>query len=151
MNDRLTRDEMALLDGVVAESIAPVAPPPDVKSRLMALVRDIPQNSRTIRAGEGHWSQLPSPGVKVKLLTVDDARNTATLLMEFAPGAVCPQHDHKGSEQSYVISGSCRIGGVSLKQGDFHCVEGGSRHGNVVSDEGCVLLLVVDKADLDAA
>jgi anti-sigma factor ChrR (cupin superfamily) len=151
MTDILTREEAAFLDNIVAESIEPVAPPPSVKARLMSLVRDIPQNSRTVRASEGRWNNFAAPGVKVKLLTVDEEHDTATMLMEFAPGAVCPAHDHQGSEQSFVVRGSCRIGGVHLQQGDFHHAERGSHHADVVSDEGCVLLLVVDKADACAA
>lgn len=151
MTDTLTREDATLLDNIVAETIEPVDPPTSVKARLMSLVRDIPQNSRTVRAGEGRWSNFEAPGVKVKLLTVDEEHETATMLMEFEPGAVCPAHDHQGSEQSFVLRGSCRIGGIYLQQGDFHHAERGSRHGDVVSDEGCVLLLVVDKADACAA
>ncbi len=151
MTELLPKEDLAFLDDLVAETIEPVAPPPAVKSRLMSLVRDIPQNSRTVRAHEGHWTQTPMPGVKVKLLTIDKTRGTATVMIDMAPGSSLPEHGHHGDEQTFVISGACRIGGVSLEKGDFHHVSGDARHGRVVSDDGCVLLLVVDEEDYRAA
>lgn len=151
MTELLAKDDVVMLDELIAESIVPVAPPPSVKTRLMTLVRDIPQNSRTVRSHEGHWSQTPMPGVKVKLLTIDKSRGTATVLMDLAAGATLPEHDHHGDEQTFVLSGSCRIGGVSLEKGDFHHIGGDGHHGRVISDAGCVLLLVVDEADYRAA
>jgi anti-sigma factor ChrR (cupin superfamily) len=151
MTELLPKEDVLLLDEIVAETIVPVAPPPALKSRLMSLVRDIPQNSRTVRAHEGHWTQTPMTGVKVKLLTIDKSRGTATVMIDMAPGAALPEHGHHGDEQTFVISGACRIGGVSLEKGDFHHVSGDARHGRVVSDDGCVLLLVVDEEDYRAA
>src|SRR5260221_3768992 len=150
MTELLPKEDVLLLDEIVAETIVPVAPPPSVTSRLMSLVRDIPQNSRTVRSHEGHWTQTPMRGVKVKLLTIDNSRGTATILMDLAAGATLPEHGHHGDEQTFVLSGSCRIGGVSLEKGDFHHIGGDARHGRVVSDGGCVLLLIVDKADYRA-
>jgi anti-sigma factor ChrR (cupin superfamily) len=151
MDDTLTRDETELLDGIVAESIEPIAPPPALRRRILDAIVTIPQNSRTVRRDEGRWAPLPFPGVKVKTLSVDDERGTATILMMFDPGARLPAHDHHGDEQSFVVSGSCRIGAVHLRQGDFHRAGAGSHHGDVVSDEGCVLLLLVDAEDYRAA
>jgi len=151
VNETLTQDEFETLDAVVAETIEPVAPPPELRRRILEIVRITPQNSRTVRADEGRWTPLPFPGVKVKTLSVDEERGTATILMSFEPGSRAPAHDHRGDEESFVVSGSCRIGAISLRQGDFHRADAGSHHGDVVSDEGCVLLLVVDAQDYRAA
>ena len=67
------------------------------------------------------------------------------------PGSILPEHQHHGPEQTFVVSGSCRIGALSLRAGDYHATGAGSHHGTVVSDEGCELLLVVDKDDCLAA
>lgn len=151
MTETLTHDEVELLDAVVAECIDPVAPPPDLRRRILDVVRGMPQNSRTVRRDEGRWRTLPFPGVKLKTLSVDEKRGTATILISLEPGSRLPAHDHHGDEESFVVSGSCRIGTVYLRQGDFHRAEAGSHHGDVVSDEGCVLLLVVDAEDYRAA
>ena len=151
MTEVLTHDEMELLDSVVADSIEPVAPPPDLRRRIVDAIRGTPQDSRTVRSNEGRWMLCPFPGVKVKTLSVDEKRGTATILVSLDPGSRLPAHDHHGDEESFVVSGSCRIGTVYLRQGDFHRAGEGSHHGDVVSDEGCVLLLVVDAEDYFAA
>ncbi|HYM61074.1 MAG TPA: cupin domain-containing protein [Thermoanaerobaculia bacterium] len=150
MTDLLALDEIALLDSLIAETIEPIAPPAALKTQIVAAVRGVPQGSSTVRADEGGWSQV-AKGITVKTLAFDRTRRTATLLMKFAPGSAMPEHDHHGPEQSYVVSGSCHIGSVSLRAGDFHTAPAGSHHGAVVSDEGCLLLLVVDQDDCRAA
>lgn len=157
MSDALTIEELELLDAIAAKSIEPIEPPPSVRAKLMEAVRQTRQldeslpgehESRTIRAAEGRW-QSCAEGVRTKKLSKDVARNTATFLLELAPRAILPAHDHHGAEDSYVIQGSCRIGAVALYAGDFHHVDSGAHHGDVVaSDEGCLLLLTVDLADV---
>jgi len=151
MTDVLTNDDVEVLDAIVAETIEPIAPPPELRRRIVDAIRGVPQNSRTVRANEGRWRVLPFPGVKLKTLSVDEKRGTATVLLSLEPGSRLPAHNHHGDEESFVISGSCRIGSIHLRQGDFHRAGGGSHHGDVVSDEGCVLLLVVDAEDYRAA
>lgn len=142
------RDAAAL----VAESLDPVAPPPEVKTRIVAAVRGIgaldatvPESSVTVRSGDGRWTS-PMPGVHVRKLHSNPDRKTTTMLMVLEPGSVLPPHDHRGAEDSFVISGSCRIGSVSLHEGDFHHVDAGAHHGNLVTETGCTLLLIVDAA-----
>jgi anti-sigma factor ChrR (cupin superfamily) len=147
MNDLLTREELATLDTLVPELIEPVAPPPALRAQILAAVAGVPQDSVTIRAEEETWRPFPAPGVRWKKLSSNRSRGTLTVLMEIAPGAAVPSHGHHGAEDCFVVAGSCRIGGVSLAQGDFHHVESGARHGTVVSDAGCTLLLVVDSQD----
>ncbi|HKR66184.1 MAG TPA: hypothetical protein VJZ00_20815, partial [Thermoanaerobaculia bacterium] len=131
MTDTLTREELALLDQLTAESIEPVAPPSAMRARVLDAVKATPQfdesvpgehESRTVRAEEGKWSVV-APGVRLKKLSKDRARNTMTCLLELAPNAIAPAHDHEGTEDTFVISGSCRIGSLGLAQGDFHHVD----------------------------
>ncbi|MEA2163720.1 MAG: hypothetical protein QOK37_1847 [Thermoanaerobaculia bacterium] len=150
MTEALSIDDLNLLDSVVATTIDPVDPPPFLRDRILGVVRDTPQNTRTVRANEGRWLHLV-PGVTMKKLSVDKDRGTATILLSLAPGAHIAGHDHRGPEDSFVISGSCRIGSASLYAGDFHHADGGTHHDDLVSDEGCVLLLVVDRMDYIAA
>ena len=140
----------------IAESLEPVEPPAFVKARILeAIQRPVdavpPLGSHTIRSGEGRWFAQPIPGIEVKPLSVDKERRVATILMKFAPGAMFPAHDHGGAEECYVLSGSVRLGNLSLNEGDFHHAPADSRHGNLVSDNGCVLLLLVDADDYVAA
>ena len=143
MSDTLTRDDLNFLNGIVAEAITPVDPPAWLRARILGAASETSQNTRTVRANEGRWHRMV-PGVTVKTLSVDIERDTATILMMFEPGARVPQHDHAGAEDSFVISGSCRIGEAYLLKGDFHHADAGTRHEEIISDEGCVLLLVVE-------
>ncbi len=153
----LTLEELELLDRIAAESIEPIDPPAEVRARVLAAIRRTPQpldesvpgehESRTVREDEGTWRSC-APGVWTKKLSKDVRRGTMTLLLELEPDAILPAHDHDGGEDSYVIRGSCRIGAVALYAGDFHHVDAGAHHGDVVaSAEGCLLLLTVDLAD----
>ncbi len=156
MSDALSPDELAFLDRITAATIEPVAPPSAIRAQVMEAVRNTPQldesvpgehESRTVRADEGRWRTL-APGVRSKKLAVDRNRKTLTCLLELEPQAILPAHDHEGSEDSYVVRGSCRIGAVALYAGDFHHVDAGAHHGDVVaSEEGCLLILTLDLAD----
>jgi anti-sigma factor ChrR (cupin superfamily) len=150
MTETFSADDLTLLDAIVAEAIDPVDPPRALRDRILGAIRETPQNTHTVRANEGRWLRL-LPDVTVKELSVDAERGTATILMTLAPGSHVAGHDHRGPEDSFVISGSCRIGSTSLNKGDFHHADGGTHHGEIVSEEGCVLLLVVDRADYLAA
>ena len=150
MTDTLTREDLSFLDAIVAEGIEPVEPPAWLRARILGAAAETPQNTRTVRANEGRWFDFV-PGVTVKPLSIDVKRDTATILMMFEPGSRVPAHDHAGAEDTFVISGSCRIGSTYLSEGDFHHADGGTHHGEIVSEEGCVLLLVVDEDDCKAA
>jgi len=151
MNDTLTQEELQLLDRLAASAIDPVPPPAAMRARVMDAVRATPQLDTsvpspeeciTVRAEDGTWKPAAS-GVRTKRLTKDARR--VVFLLELEPNALLPAHDHDGGEDSYVIRGSCAIGGISLYQGDFHHTDGGSHHGDVVaSDEGCLLLITVE-------
>ena len=150
MSDALTVDDLEMLDRVVAESIDPIAPPPFVRSRVLAAIKPLDDSvpgaheSLTVRAEEGKWTVV-APGARLKKLSKDPRRNTLTCLLELEPHALVPAHDHEGGEDSYVIRGSCRIGALALNVGDFHHADAESHHGDIVaSAEGCLLLITVD-------
>ena len=120
-------------------------PPPGARERLMTRV----DASRlySLRANEGTWGPGPVPGTRIKLLSMDRARNSATLLMRVDPGAMYPPHHHSGGEDCYVISGEILVAGERLRAGDFHRAEPGSDHGVLSSETGADVLLVVSAAD----
>ena len=153
MTDALTREELDLLDRIAATAIEPVDPPTTVRARVLDSIRGIPQldasvpgehESVTVRSDEGTWKAI-APGARMKRLTKDARR--VVFLLDLEPNAIVPAHDHDAGEDSYVIRGSCQIGGLGLAQGDFHHSDGGSHHGDVVaSSEGCLLLITMEAA-----
>jgi anti-sigma factor ChrR (cupin superfamily) len=92
----------------------------------------------TVRATSGKWTPW-LPGIDTQLL-FDDGR-TMSWLVRFAPGARMAAHDHHDDEESTVVQGSCYAGEMHLKQGDYQLARRGSRHGEIFSPEGCVLLM----------
>jgi anti-sigma factor ChrR (cupin superfamily) len=136
-------------DAVVqlADSLEPVTPPADVRRKVMQAVAP---PGRILRANEGRWFDL-APGVRLKKLSSDRSRNTVTVLVTMDAGSTLPAHDHRHAEESFVVRGSCHVGELSLRQGDFHRVEAGAHHSPIVSDEGCDLLVVMDAEDYLAA
>ena len=79
----------------------------------------------------------------MKVLSKNDRRGYATLLLDVAPGTRFPPHHHGGDEECYVISGSLFACGRRIGPGDFHHADAGSDHGELWTDEGCRVLLIV--------
>ena len=148
--DRTAIDEANLYREAVAqlaESLDAVPPPLDIKQKVLGAVA---HGGRTLRANEGKWVAI-SPGVRMKKLSSDRSRHTVTVLMEMQPGSSVPPHEHHHPEDSYIVSGSARLGDLVLFAGDFHHVDAGTHHESIVSEEGCLALLVMDAEDYLAA
>jgi anti-sigma factor ChrR (cupin superfamily) len=151
MSETLTGEDLDLLDRLAASAIDPVAPPAAMRARVMDAVRATPQldtsvpapdECLTVRKDEGTWKPVAA-GARMKRLSKDARR--VVFLLDLEPEAILPAHDHDGGEDSYVVRGSCAIGGISLYQGDFHHTDAGSHHGDVVaSNEGCLLIITME-------
>jgi anti-sigma factor ChrR (cupin superfamily) len=142
------RAEVAHLYDEVADisaTTAGEAPSPGVKAALLARI-GLPSN-HTVTAGDGEWVQTPVPGVRMKVLAIDRARDRVTMLIRGEPGARYPAHRHSGPEECYVIRGSLLVEGQLLRAGDFHHAEGDSDHGELRTDEGVEVLLVAAASD----
>lgn len=133
----------------LARSADSGAPPPEVRTRLMARVRqgDLPAAFSFRLASDDDWLPHPVPGIRMKVLAMDRKRGIATLLLDVAPGAVFPAHHHGSDEECYVVSGTLIACGRSIGPGDFHHADGGSDHGELRTDTGCRVLLVVEPED----
>jgi len=157
MTDALTNEELTFLDEIALDTIEPVNPPSFVRARVLELITHLPQEEedgvRYIRASEGEWRPVPMlRGIDFKKLSSDRKRNTVTLLMRFQPGAKLPAHVNKGDEDAYVISGSCTVGGIDAWPGDYQHITTATKHPEIIAKEdGCLVLLVVDRADYEAA
>ena len=126
------------------------APSPAVKGALLARIRTanaVPAVAAGWRfanvASDEGWVKLPLPGLRLREVTLDAARDTALLFIEMAPGAVFPDHDHTATERGLVLSGDLRMDGRLLVAGDFYEAAAGTRHERVASPSGCTGLLWV--------
>ena len=144
MTDRLNPDDLDLLDSAIAESVPEIQPPAAARRRILDLIAEL------AKAPAGVRSIRHTQGVTGCVVSRDEERGTVALLLHFAPGGSMDGHGHRGNERAYVVSGSCRIGSQEFKRGDFHSVDAGEEHGDIVSDSGCVLLVTADQRDLAA-
>ena len=131
--------------------LAPVAPAPSpaVKEALLARIR-ASQGGAAWRfgslAGDEGWVRLPFPGVRMREISVDAARDTALVYIEMEPGAIFPDHDHSSAERGIVLTGDFEMGGRLLRAGEFYEAAAGTRHERIASPAGCTGLLWVGAA-----
>ncbi|MGE0811757.1 MAG: cupin domain-containing protein [Vicinamibacterales bacterium] len=124
----------------LAASVAPLVPPPHVRERVLAAVRA--PGRYTLHASDADWFDTPFPGIRGRVLAVDQARGMATLFLRAEPGAVYPSHQHHGPEECYVLRGSVVIDGRTLHAGDFHHADDGSLHAEITTLDGADVLIV---------
>ncbi|MBW8903942.1 MAG: cupin domain-containing protein, partial [Bradyrhizobium sp.] len=59
-------------------------------------------HSHLVRPQSMEWQKTRFPGCEAKTLLFDRRTGLVTALMRFEPGAVLPDHEHVGIEQTYV-------------------------------------------------
>jgi quercetin dioxygenase-like cupin family protein len=91
-----------------------------------------------VRRQDGSWQEVKA-GIRSKLLWRGAAG--ASVLLEFAPGAMLPVHRHSHLEEGMVIEGRLQLGELDLGPGDYHASPQGSRHGRIGSREGALAFL----------
>jgi anti-sigma factor ChrR (cupin superfamily) len=147
--DRVEFDDLIAL--ALAESAAlpgDAAPGPDVKQRLMRRIQaDTPAGFSFASSRDDQWMPHPVPGIRMKVLALNQARGYATLLLDVAPGTHFPPHHHGGAEECYVVSGSLFTCGRRLEAGDFVHADADTDHGELWTEEGCRVILVVPPED----
>jgi anti-sigma factor ChrR (cupin superfamily) len=148
--------EYIAFDELIALALARAAdsgesPHPDVKQRLMSRVSadaaPLPHGFSFRLANDRQWLPHPVLGIRMAVLAENHEQGYVTLLLDVAPGTRFPAHHHGGAEECYVISGSLVACGRRIEAGDFHHADSGSDHGELWSDEGCRVLLVVARED----
>ena len=141
------------LEWPIAEIAAAGAEPPraEVRDRLMARVRadepPVPPGFVFSLAGTDRWLPHPVPGIRMRVLSMNREGGYATLLLDVSPGTRFPAHYHSGAEECYVIAGSVYTWGRRMGPGDFLHADGGTEHGELWTDEGAQVLLVVPPED----
>jgi anti-sigma factor ChrR (cupin superfamily) len=128
----------------LASTVELVDPPPHVRERVMASVRE---PTRYVLDADADWGDSGLPGIRAKILAVDRGRGLVTLLLRAQPGASYPAHRHTAPEECYVISGSIEQGGRMLRAGDFVHADAGSDHDGITTSEGAEVLVVGAIAD----
>jgi quercetin dioxygenase-like cupin family protein len=138
---------VAIAEGSSAES----APSPVVRERLLSrideTIRPVPQGFSFRFAHDEDWLAHPVPGIRMKVLALNRERGYAALLLDVEAGACFPAHHHVGAEECFVVSGSLFACGRRISAGDFLHADANTDHGELWTDEGCRVLLVVPPGD----
>ena len=148
VDDVVEFEELVAL--ALAEASSGPAPRPSVKAQLMARLAEhapVPAGFSLRFAPDDDWVPHPVPGIRMKVLSVNRRSGYATLLLDVQPGTRFPAHHHGGDEECYVISGSVYTLGRRLGPGDFVHADAGTEHGELWTDEGARVLLVVQPED----
>jgi quercetin dioxygenase-like cupin family protein len=119
-------------------------PPPDLFDRIGARVDALEKQKamgRTLRADEGEWIALV-PGVRFKELHRNVALERWTILVDAAPGATFPAHEHAQDEEIFMISGDLAFADTELGPGDFHFSPAGSTHAAHHTRAGCRCIII---------
>ncbi|MQA29726.1 MAG: cupin domain-containing protein [Luteitalea sp.] len=147
-DDAVEFDEIVAL--ALAELAAGPAPRPTVRTQLMAQIAGtapVPAGFGFRMAADDDWAPHPVPGIRMKVLSVNRRNGYATLLLDVKAGTRFPAHHHEGDEECYVISGSVFTLGRRLGPGDFVHADAGTEHGELWTDEGAQVLLIVPPED----
>jgi anti-sigma factor ChrR (cupin superfamily) len=147
-------DDIVEFDEELTLALATLAsgpePRPIVRSRLMAAIADtsaIPAGFAFRFDRDDDWLPYPVPGIRMKVLSVNPRGGYATLLLDVQPGTRFPSHHHDGAEECYVVSGAVITLGRRLGPGDFLHADAGTDHGELWTDVGARVLLVVPPDD----
>ena len=122
-----------------------------VRDRLLARIGEtlppVPRGFAFRFAADDDWLAHPVPGIRMKVLAANRERGYTVLLLDVAAGARFPAHHHAGAEECFVISGSLFSCGRRISAGDFLHADPDTDHGELWTDEGCQVLLVVPPED----
>lgn len=140
------REDEALLAWTAPLASAPSA---KVKTQLLARIRA----AKTVRTPAPAGWRFESthaaavwrdafPGVRMKTLSVDKARDVVMLLLQMAPCARFPDHPHDDrGDEGLVITGDVVMDGRVMGPGDYYHADAGTDHVNITSPSGCTALL----------
>jgi anti-sigma factor ChrR (cupin superfamily) len=144
MADQSFDDRLLVALARAAERVVP-APPAGARQRLLDRLRrlsSLPPGYSVRTADDEDWVPHPVPGIRMKVLSFNEAAGYATLLLDVPPGTRFPAHHHSGAEDCYVLAGSLFTCGRRLGPGDFIHADAHTRHDELWTDQGCRVLLI---------
>ena len=141
---RLAIARMSEAAALLAESVAPVAPAPSLKGRLLARVADFQllKPVADVRRDEDNWVHSGMPGIDIKQLFKEASTGRNTYLVRMEPGARMAPHHHGDIEQCLVVKGDIRWGNLVFEEGDFMVMGKDTAHPEVHTVNGVIMLII---------
>jgi quercetin dioxygenase-like cupin family protein len=138
-------DDNQALAQILAEGLAQanlsLAQRTSMFGRVLERIADIaPELTQTIRVAMLPWQPV-CPGVWTKLLKSDATTQMQVALFRLDPGGVVPAHSHHREEEWWVLQGEVMLGTHRVSQGDVHFAHVGSRHPDLSSAGGALLVV----------
>jgi quercetin dioxygenase-like cupin family protein len=138
-------DDNEALSLILAEGLAQANLSPAQRNsmfgRVLERIADIaPELTQTIHVAMLPWQPV-CLGVWTKLLKSDAATQMQVALFRVDPGGVVPAHDHHREEEWWVLQGEVMLGTHRVGQGDFNFAQVGSRHPDLISVGGALLVV----------
>ena len=137
-------NQMRQAAALIAESIAPVAPPPGLKDRLMTRIANYQEMKplADVRSHDDNWKLGVMPGVDIKPLFKDKQTGMNTMLVRMEPGARLPAHYHHDVEQCLMVKGDIRWGELVYEEGDFVVMGKNTAHPEIYTVHGNIMLIM---------
>lgn len=129
---------------LLAESVAPIPPPPSLKDRLMKRIANYHTMKplADVRSHDDTWKLSGIPGVDIKPLFKDKQTGISTYLLRMEPGSHLPAHYHHDVEQCLVLKGDIRWDELVYEEGDFVVMGKDTPHPELHTVYGNILLLM---------
>jgi anti-sigma factor ChrR (cupin superfamily) len=141
---RMAIVHMSEAAALLAESVAPMAPAPSLKGRLLSRVADFEllKPVADVRRDENTWVHSGMPGIDIKPLFKESATGRNTYLVRMEPGARMAPHHHGDIEQCLVVKGDVRWGSLVFEEGDFMVMGKDTAHPEVHTVNGVIMLII---------
>lgn len=147
---------------VSTAAAVPSTPRGEVKEQVMSEIRSrhftarhaaaLPHAvSSAIARSTSDLPWMPTPYRGVRMREISPGPDHAILMLECAPGAAFPEHDHAGTEDVYILSGDARLGTRTLQAGDFLHAEAGTHHEAMITVGGCQALIITSRKNYSPA
>jgi len=136
---------------LLAENLTPIAPAPALKSRLLSRIAQFEQLKplADVRRNEEHWASTGMAGVDIKQLFLEAESGRSTYLLRMQPGVSLPAHFHHDTEQCLVLKGDIGWGDLVYEEGDFIVMGKHTKHPEIRTINGNLLLLISGRTDFD--
>ena len=147
---------------VSAAAAQPAAPRAELKEQVMSKIHSrhftakhaaaLPHAAAEAMVRYGKdlpWMPTPYRGVRMR--EISPGPDHAILMLECAPGAAFPEHDHAGTEDVYILSGDAKLGDRLLQAGDFLHAEAGTHHEAMITIGGCQALIITSRKNYSPA